>query len=294
MSADEGPFTCVCLALAVRFGTWRFGAPASPVDFPAGTWADLLLGVFLPGISNSRIDWAAGNPPRQRVSSGAGGAVRARGLLVCADAAVVFEQRAHGHGNLLGGDDRLAVAGLESVAARHACDLFRMLSLVRERGAGFFRLSVRWNVAGGGIHFFVFRTGRIPAGLGRRKQAIARELVFAGVGRLPDLFRIGRGEDHGRRPAVEKLHGARRVLPERPAADVDRLAYAAPAALVPCRDGVWNAGAGTGAGVDDVPAAAHSDLLFFHRDALADRHHPFGELHVPELPGADAGDFAAR
>src|SRR5712692_3004707 len=121
--------------------------------------------------------------------------LRARGLLVCADAAVVFEQRAHGHGNLLGGDDRLAVAGLESVAARHACDLFRMLSLVRERGAGFFRLSVRWNVAGGGIHFFVFRTGRIPAGLGRRKQAIARELVFAGVGRLPDLFRIGRGED---------------------------------------------------------------------------------------------------
>src|SRR5437899_4372553 len=68
---------------------------------------------------------------------------------------------------------------------------------------------------------------------------------------LPHLFRIGRGKDHGRRPAVAQLHSARRVLPERAAADVDRLVHAAPAALVPCSDGDGNAGAGAGAGMED-------------------------------------------
>src|SRR5260370_29045501 len=86
--------------------------------------------------------------------------------LVCADAAVVFEQRAHAHRNLLGGDDRLGAAGFEFVAARDARNLFRLLSLVRECGAGFLRLSVRWNVAGGRIHRTFFRAGRISAGVG--------------------------------------------------------------------------------------------------------------------------------
>src|SRR5437879_10543888 len=64
---------------------------------------------------------------------------------------------------------------------------------------------------------------------------------------LPHLFRIRHGEDLGRRPAMAELHRARRVLPERPAADMDRMVHAAPPALVPCSDGVWNAGCGTGA-----------------------------------------------
>src|SRR5271169_4968515 len=111
---------------------------------------------------------------------------------------------------------------------------------------------------------------------------------------LPDLLRIGRSKDHGRRPAVAELNRSGRVLPERTSADVDRLAYAAFATLVPCGDGVWNAGAGTGAGVDDVSAAASAHHVFLHRDSLADRHHPVGELYIPELPGADHGDLAAR
>src|SRR6266851_3929299 len=107
---------------------------------------------------------------------------------------------------------------------------------------------------------------------------------------LSSLFRIGRGENHGRRPAVAELHGAGRVLPERPATDVDRLAHGASAALVSRRDGSWNAGAG--ARVDDVPAAAHAHFVLPDYHALADWHHPFGKLHVPELPGAGSGDFA--
>src|SRR5260370_38028843 len=81
---------------------------------------------------------------------------------------------------------------------------------------------------------------------------------------------------------------------ERSAGDVDRLGCAALSALVPCGDGVWNAGIGTGARVDDVSAAASSELVFSHRNALADRNHPFGKLHVPELSRAGAWDFAAR
>src|SRR5216684_4712249 len=132
----------------------------------------------------------------------------------------------------------------------------------------------------------VFRAGRIPAGLGRRKQTFARELVPAGVGMFPDLLRVGGCEDHGWRPAVAQFYGAGRVLPERSAADVDWLVHAALAALDSCSDGVWDAGAGTGARVDDVSAEATANFVFSHHYAVADRHHPFGEIHFLELPGA--------
>src|ERR1700675_3524831 len=120
MAADEGLLTRVGLALAVRFGTRRFGPPAPPLDFSARSRAHLLFCVFLVGLSNSRIDWAAWNSPRRRISAGIGRAIWARGLLVCADAAVVFEWLAHAGGNLLGGHDRLGATGVEFVAAWHA------------------------------------------------------------------------------------------------------------------------------------------------------------------------------
>src|SRR6266404_879756 len=218
MATDEGLRTRVGLALAVRFGTSRFGPPAPPLDFSARSGSYLLFRVFLAGLSNSRIDWAAWSSPRRRIPAGVGRAVRACGLLVCADNVVVLERFPHGYGNMLGGHDRFAAVGLEFVAAWHAGDLFRVLPFVRQRGAGFFRLSVGWNVAGGGVYCTVFRTGRIPAGVGWRKQAIARELVPAGVGMLPDLFRIGGGKHHGWLPVMAELRAAGRVLPERPAA----------------------------------------------------------------------------
>src|SRR5207249_10768690 len=92
---------------------------------------------------------------------------------------------------------------------------------------------------------------------------------------------------------MAQFHGARRILPERPAADVDRLVYAALAALVSCGDSLGNARSGARAGMDDVPAAAIAKLVFSHCDALADRDHSLGELHVPDLPGAGSGDFVA-
>src|SRR5882762_3929003 len=114
--------------------------------------------------------------------------------------------------------------------------------------------------------------------MGRSESAIAREPVLAYMGRLTDLFRIGRGEDYGRRPAMAELHRAGRVLPERSAADVDRLVHAALATLDSCGDGFWNSGAGTGARVADVSAEALANFVLFDYHSVADRHHPFGEL----------------
>ena len=71
------------------------------------------------------------------------------------------------------------------------------------------------------------------------------------------------------------------------------MVHTALAALVPRGIGIWNAGAGIGAGLDDVFAAAVSHRVLLPCDAVANRHHSFGKLHVLELFGAGAGISAA-
>ncbi len=67
---------------------------------------------------------------------------------------------------------------------------------------------------------------------------------------------------------METLHGDGRILPEWPAADLDWLVRGALAALVSCRDGIWDAGAGVGVGVDAISAAAMADCMLFDCDAV--------------------------
>src|ERR1700674_931966 len=130
MAADEGLVTCGRLAPAVRLGTRRFGPLASPLDFSACSRAHLLLGIFLAGLSNSRVDWTARNSPGGRIPAGDGRAIRPNRLLVCADHAVGIERFTHGHGDLLGGDDRVVAAGVEFLAEGDACHLLCVLPLV--------------------------------------------------------------------------------------------------------------------------------------------------------------------
>src|SRR5712664_1089053 len=294
MAGDEGVGTCIGFALAVRFRTRRGRPLDSPLDFSSRAGAHLLFRVFLAGISNSWIDWAARNSSRQRVSASLVRTIRPCELLVRAYAVMVFERVARAHGDLLGWNDRFGASGIEFLAARHAGDLFCVLPVVRQCRTGFLRLPVRWDVAGSGIHRDVSCAGRFSAGLGRRQQTFARECFSAGLGMLPDLFRIGRGKDPGWRSAVAELHGARRVLPEWPAANLDWLVHAAFSALVPRGDVVFHTGARTRTGVGDVSAAAHSNRVLLHRDGLANRHHALCKLHVLELPRARARDIAAR
>src|SRR6266850_3042446 len=207
-SCDEGVGTCIGFALAVRFRTRR-SRPFDPsLDFSSCTWAHLLLRVSVSCLPNSRTDRPTRDSSGERVPAGAGRTVRPCELLVRADAAVAFERLAHAHGALLGGHDRFAFACLEYLAARHAGHLFCVLPLVRQCRTGFLRLSVRWNVAGSGVPCDVFCAGRFSAWLGRRKQTFACEPLPAGMGMLPDLFRIGGGEDPGRRSAVAEFHRA--------------------------------------------------------------------------------------
>src|SRR5882672_6110529 len=168
MAGDEGVGTCIGFALAVRFRTRRRRPLDPSLDFPAGAGAHLLFRVFLAGLSNSWIDWAARNSSRQRISASLVRTVRPCQLLVRADAALAFERLAHAHENLLGRNDRFAASGIEFLAARHAGDLFCVLLVVRQCRTGFFRLPVRWDVAGSGIHHDVSCAGWISPGLGRR------------------------------------------------------------------------------------------------------------------------------
>src|SRR2546421_8777827 len=131
ITVDERLVTSVHPPLAVRFGARHLRPSASALDFLAGAGAHLLLCIFLTHLSNPRIDWAARNSSGRRIPTGTGRAIRACRLLVCANAAVAIERRAHGHGNLLGRHDRLAAAGPELLAAWHARGLFRVLPLVR-------------------------------------------------------------------------------------------------------------------------------------------------------------------
>src|SRR3984893_1457319 len=142
MAVHHGVDTHIDLPLAVRIGTRRLGPPASPLALPARPRADLLLGVSLARFPDPRADWAARNPPRWRIPADPCGDLRPGGLLVCADAAVVFKQLAGADGNLLARHGCLAAPGLEFLAARDVAGLFCVFPLLRQRRAGVLRLPV--------------------------------------------------------------------------------------------------------------------------------------------------------
>src|SRR6266849_3329408 len=75
---------------------------------------------------------------------------------------------------------------------------------------------------------------------------------------------------------------------------MDRLVHAALATLVSRSDGVWDAGAGARAGLDDVSAKTVANFVLSDRHPLADRHHSLGELYVSELPRSRSGISLAR
>src|SRR4029077_5526357 len=91
MAVHHGMVTRVCPELVVRFGTRRFGPPASPLDFSARSRIDLLFRVFLTGLSNSWIDGAPRIPSCQGIFPSRSRTIRPSRLLVCADPVVAFK-----------------------------------------------------------------------------------------------------------------------------------------------------------------------------------------------------------
>ena len=129
-------------------------------------------------------------------------------------------------------------------------------------------LSVGRHVAGSGIHRAIFRAAGLAARVGRAESAFAREPFSAAVGMVPDLFRIRRRENRKRRSGVAAIHRDGRLLPERAAADMDRMVRAAFAALVSRSGDGLHASGGTAGRVDAVSAEAISHRMLFYRDAV--------------------------
>src|SRR5260370_25315180 len=105
--------------------------------------------------------------------------------------------------------------------------------------------------------------------MGTSPSAVARQFVSPAVGILPHLLRVRRRKDRRRRPAMAQLHRNGRVLPERPAADVDRLVRAPTPPLASFPDRLLSARAPAGARLDDgfPPSLANTHVL--HRHALS-------------------------
>src|ERR1700722_2090064 len=223
----------------------------------AGVRLHLFFCILLPCVSNPWSHRAKWHSTRERLSPGRNTNFWTRtGDMVCAYRAVVFERSADVNGVVLGRDGRFIAVGAESVAARHAGDLFCVLSVFCERGAGFFRLPIGRHAAGSGIYFSFLRAVRAASWFWAVVTPIACQPVPAAMGMVPHLLRIRRGQDDEWRSGVAAFHGDGRILSKRSAAHVDRLVPAAFTALVPCFNNIRNAGAGVGFGVDAIFAAA--------------------------------------
>src|SRR5215475_15463082 len=114
------------------------------------------------------------------------------------------------------------------------------------------------------------------------------------MGMVSNLLRVRDGKNPEWRSRVAQLHSHGRVLPERTAADVDRLVHATSPALVSRGYCLCNAGHGTRDSLDVSTASALADCVLFYRHALGNRRHPDGKLHVLELPRPLAGHSLAR
>src|SRR5271165_4500273 len=127
------------------------------MDFSAWPRSYLFLRVLLAAFSNQRPDWSRWHFASQRISAGAGKA--------WAEALLVRERPTHADGRLLDWDRGRDSAGAERLAARHAGGVLPVFSVVRQRGTGFFGLSVGWDAAGSRVYFVFLRACRSAAWL---------------------------------------------------------------------------------------------------------------------------------
>ena len=126
----------------------------------------------------------------------------------------------------------------EHLAARETLRLLRLLPFLCRRRAGFLRLPVGRHVARGRLHRHVLCAGGIVAGLGGDSPPIAPACsCCSGSGSASTSSPAW--SSCQRRSAMAQLHRHGRVLPERPAAHLDRMVRPASAALVPCGFTHW-------------------------------------------------------
>src|SRR5713101_6842156 len=104
--------------------------------------------------------------------------------------------------------------------------------------------------------------------MGRSAAAFAGKHVPVAMGMVHHLLRIRRGEGRRGRSRVAASDRDGRVLPERAAADMDRLVRATSSALVSYGHDPADPCGRAGPGVDAVPATALSHCVFSDYDAV--------------------------
>src|ERR1700733_11027959 len=200
------------------------GGPAdTTLDRVACTGADLLLGFRLSPVSDSRIDRACGHPACKPVPGGGGAIVWAWDPpLVRPDCTLAFQRLTHADGDVLAGARCFPAADCQHLAARHAPDLLCLLSFLRQRGPGLFRIPIGRHAARSRISGAVLCSARFTARAWLRSSAVAGEPVPAAVGVVSHLLRIGFSEVVERRHRMASPDRDGRVLPERSPAYLDR------------------------------------------------------------------------
>src|ERR1700686_2523697 len=182
--------------MAIRLGAGRSRPPDSTLALPARTRRYLFFRILLAGLSNPRAHWTARDSSRERVPPGRGAFPWPQPRpVVCAHPSLAFERSSHVDRPVLGRHGRIATAACEYLAARNADDLFCLLPVIRGRSPGFFRLSVGWHAARGGLHFTLLCSFRIPPRLRSGVAAIARQPFSAAVGMVSHLLRVWCSQD---------------------------------------------------------------------------------------------------
>src|SRR5579884_325354 len=97
---------------------------------------------FCACVSDSRADRTARHPSGKRVFAFRGSASGSGAVLVRAELAVDLERTTHADGAMLGGPARVGPVGTQSLAARHAGGLFRLLSFLCGGSRRIFRLPI--------------------------------------------------------------------------------------------------------------------------------------------------------
>ena len=265
------------------------------MDIPPLPRARLFLRLLFAPLSNRRTDRPAGNSSRKRISGrNRRIAARSQPLLVRAIALLVLGQFAHAHGDHLARPARRRLRLLQSLAAPQPLRLLRLLSLVCLLFERLLQLPIGRHAPRGRLPLALPCAARPASRLGREAPAHPRKLFPLALGVVPYLLRIRPGEMAQRRSPMASPHRPRRLLPERPAAQLDRLVRRPSSPLVSRRNCGRHAVNRIRRRADALLSPPHPNHLFLYRHALADRHHPHRQLHVSQLPGACIGFSSAR
>src|SRR5437868_7438560 len=175
----------------------------SALAFSARAWCHLLFRFLLTHLSNPGAHRSDGNSTCGNLPASSGSiAWSLAASMVCADGAVVVEWAGHAECAVLGRYAGLPATDAESMAARHAGDLFCVLPFICGGRSGFLRLPVRWNVAGGRIHFVIFCACGTSAGVGHDAPCFPCQPVSVAMGMVSHLLRIWCSENSERRSRV--------------------------------------------------------------------------------------------